>query len=121
MQYEMLTTLRPKVVGHFDLIRIFDNDYLTRIRRPEVWRRVIRNLEYIRNRDLILDINMRALFKGAADPYPCRSILEQIAKMGIKVAPGDDSHGVATVGACWETGMAALTAAGVPLVWTRPA
>jgi histidinol-phosphatase (PHP family) len=121
MQYEMLTTLRPKVVGHFDLIRIFDNDYLTRIRRPEVWRRVIRNLEYIRNRDLILDINMRALFKGAADPYPCRSILEQIAEMDIKVAPGDDSHGVATVGACWETGMAALTAAGVPLVWTRPA
>jgi histidinol-phosphatase (PHP family) len=108
-------------VGHFDLIRIFDHDYLARIRRPEVWRRVVRNLGLIRDQGLILDINLRALFKGAADPYPCRPILDQIVEMGIAVAPGDDSHGVASVGACWEEGMAALKAASVPLVWTRPA
>jgi histidinol-phosphatase (PHP family) len=120
-QFEMLTALTPKVVGHFDLIRIFDDDYPARIRTPEIWQRVLRNLDYIRDRGLILDINLRALFKGAADPYPCRPILDQIAEMGIAVAPGDDSHGVASVGACWEEGMAALAAAEVPLVWTRPA
>jgi histidinol-phosphatase (PHP family) len=120
-QYEMLTTLTPAVVGHFDLIRIFDDDYLARIRRPEVWRRVVRNLGLIRDQGLILDINLRALFKGAADPYPCHPILRQVAEMGIKVAPGDDSHGVASVGACWKEGMAALEAVGVPLIWTRPA
>jgi histidinol-phosphatase (PHP family) len=120
-QYEMLTELNPAVVGHFDLIRIFDEDYDDRIRKPEVWRRVVRNLAYIRDRGLILDINQRALFKGALDPYPCKPVLRQIAEMGIKIAPGDDSHGVGTVGVCWEAGMAALTAAGVPLIWTRPA
>jgi histidinol-phosphatase (PHP family) len=120
-QYEMLTTLTPAAVGHFDVIRVFDDDYPKRIQKPEIWKRVVRNLEYIRDRDLIVDINLRALFKGAVEPYPCRPILDRIAEMGIKVAPGDDSHGVASVGACWEQGMEILKAAGVPLVWTRPA
>jgi histidinol-phosphatase (PHP family) len=119
-QYEMLTTLTPAAVGHFDRIRTFDDGYPDRIVQPEVWQRVVRNLKYIRDRDLILDINLRALLHGDADPYPCRPILRQVAEMGIKVAPGDDSHGVASVGACWEAGMAALEAAGVPLVWARP-
>lgn len=120
-QYEMLSELKPAAVGHFDLIRIFDQDYRERILKPEVWQRVVRNLEYIRDQGMILDINLRALFKGATDPYPCKPILRQIAEMGIKVAPGDDSHGAATVGACWEAGLAALTAAGVSLEWSRPA
>jgi histidinol-phosphatase (PHP family) len=120
-QYEMLTTLKPAVVGHFDLIRIFDENYHEHILEPHVWQRVIRNLEYISDQGLILDINLRALFKGAADPYPCKPILRQVAEMGINVAPGDDSHGVGSVGACWEEGMAALEAAGVPLSWERPA
>jgi histidinol-phosphatase (PHP family) len=119
-QYEMLKRLTPAVVGHFDLIRIFDEDYHKRILKPEVWQRVVRNLEFIRDRGLILDVNLRALFKGAPEPYPCKPILRQIAEMDIAVAPGDDSHGVATVGACWEEGMAALRAAGIPLVWTLP-
>lgn len=120
-QLEMLTKLNPAAVGHFDLIRIFDGDYSERIRKPEVWQRVVRNLEYIRDRDLILDVNLRALFKGAPDPYPCKPILRQAAKMGLNVAPGDDSHGVATVGAAWEKGMAVLADIGVPLIWERPA
>jgi histidinol-phosphatase (PHP family) len=119
-QYEMLTQLTPAVVGHFDLIRIFDDDYHQRILEPDVWRRVVRNLAYIRDQGLILDVNQRALFKGAPDPYPCKPILRQIAEMGIQIAPGDDSHGVRTVGACWEAAMDALRAAGVPLIWTRP-
>jgi histidinol-phosphatase (PHP family) len=120
VQYEMLTTLTPAAVGHFDRIRIFDDHYRDRIVKPEIWQRVVRNLEYIRDQGLILDINLRALLQGADDPYPCQPILRQVAEMGINVAPGDDSHGVASVGACWEAGMAALEAAGVPLVWTRP-
>jgi histidinol-phosphatase (PHP family) len=120
LQHEMLTQLNPAVVGHLDLIRIFDEDYHERILKPDVWQRIIRNLDYIRDQGLILDINLRALFKGAPDPYPCHPILRKIVEMGLKVAPGDDSHGVSTVGACWEAGMAALTAAGVPLIWTRP-
>jgi histidinol-phosphatase (PHP family) len=120
IQYEMLASLAPIAVGHFDRIRSFDNGYRDRLTQPEVWQRVVRNLKYIRDQGLILDINLRALLQGDVDPYPCQPILRQVAEMGIKVAPGDDSHGVASVGACWEEGMAALEAAGVPLIWTRP-
>ncbi|MDJ0782230.1 MAG: histidinol-phosphatase [Desulfosarcinaceae bacterium] len=120
-QYEMLVELAPAAVGHFDLIRIFDPDYTERLRNPEVWQRVVRNLTHMRDNGLILDVNLRALLKGAPDPYPCPSILHQAAELGLHVAPGDDSHGVDSVGACWAEGMAALQAAGVPLIWKRPA
>ncbi len=68
-QHEMLRTLRPAVVGHFDLIGLFDPRYRQRIMQPEIFQRIIRNLELIKNLDLILDYNVRALLKGADRPH----------------------------------------------------
>ena len=47
-QYEMIQTLQPKVVGHMDIIRLFDPDYRTRLSKPNIWKRVERNLEQIK-------------------------------------------------------------------------
>lgn len=97
-QCEMLDTLRPEVVGHFDLIRLHDPDYLRTLSVPEIWARVMRNLERIRDVGAILDINARALLKGQPEPYVCAPILDAAAELGIGVAYGDDAHGVADVG-----------------------
>ena len=35
-QYEMISLLRPSVIGHFDLIRIFDPDYRDRLEKPSI-------------------------------------------------------------------------------------
>lgn len=120
-QYEMITTVRPEVIGHFDLVRIFDRDYESRLVRPFVWDRIVRNLEAIRDLGSILDFNLAALKKGQSEPYVSRPVLEQALKMEIAVVPGDDSHGAGNVDRHWEEGIRFLREAGCDLNWKRPA
>ncbi len=120
-QYEMIETLSPAVVGHFDLIRIFDDDYPETLKHPEIEQRIIRNLTLIKAKDLILDFNLRALKKGAKEPYVSRPILKQAQQMGIKVVPGDDSHGVSDIGINMAKGIEILKAMGFETAeWPKP-
>ena len=121
LQYEMISLLRPAVVGHFDLIRIFDTDYRRRLEKPSIWSRVRRNLELVKEHDLILDFNLRALAKGAEEPYITGSILNLVKDLDIRIAPGDDSHGVSSVGNFMQQGIAILQDAGFNSDWPRPA
>jgi histidinol-phosphatase (PHP family) len=120
-QYQFLTVVRPQVVGHFDLIRIFDPSYEATFALPSVQNRVRRNLELVHSLDMIMDVNVRAIAKGAAEPYPTRTILRQAIEMGIPVAPGDDSHGVDTVGLNIDRAVEALRDLGADMNWRRPA
>ncbi|MBT8354811.1 MAG: histidinol-phosphatase [Desulfofustis sp.] len=121
LQYEMIERFKPEVVGHFDLIRIFDPDYRDRLVQEQVMVRMRRNLELIKEYDLILDFNLRALHKGAPEPYVCAPILEMVRDYGIKIVPGDDSHGLSTVGNFFDRGVELLQAHGISTDWTRPA
>lgn len=121
LQYEMMGLFHPAVVGHFDLIRIFDKDYKTRLQQPEIWQRITRNLELVKEFDLILDLNLRSLVKGADEPYISRPILELAREMDIAVVPGDDSHGVASVGGYMEQGISLLGELGFTTDWQQPA
>ena len=120
LQLEMIEALRPAVVGHFDLVRIYDPDYRERLQHPEIQKRVRRNLACIRDMGLILDFNVRALVKGAPEPYIAAPILKTARDMGIAIVPGDDSHGVATVGRHVQEGIRRLQALGVSTDWRRP-
>ena len=120
LQYEMIERFRPSVVGHFDLIRIFDPQYRERLKKTSIRRKVLRNLELIKDFDLILDFNLRALAKGAEEPYITSSILRTVREMGISIAPGDDSHGVADVGNYFDKGIEILKAHGFSLTWPFP-
>lgn len=121
LQYEMIDTLSPQVVAHFDLVRIFDSDYRTRLEKPAILERIERNLNLIRERNLILDFNVRSLMKGADEPYISRSILQQALVMSIPVVPGDDSHSIGTVGLHLDRGIAMLAEMGFDTQWRRPA
>ena len=120
-QFEVITTLRPEVIGHFDLVRIFDPDYRNRLVEPFVWERIVRNLEAIRDLGSILDFNLAALKKGQPEPYVSRPVLEQALEMGIAVVPGDDSHGVGNIDRHWDEGIRFLREAGCDLEWKCPA
>jgi histidinol-phosphatase (PHP family) len=119
-QYEMIRRLNPSVVGHFDLIRLFDPDYKQRLLKPDVARRIRRNLELIKERGLIMDFNLRALLKGASEPYISASILRQAQELGINVVPGDDSHGLGSIGINMEKGIAILEKLGFVTDWKVP-
>lgn len=119
-QYAMLELLRPAVVGHFDLIRIFDDDYPTRLQHSEIVSRIERNLMFIQQNRLILDFNLRAILKGASEPYVSKSILEKALELGIAVVPGDDSHGVASVGKHIDEAITDLAKMGFDSNWQKP-
>ena len=120
-QLELIEAFEPAIVGHFDLIRIFDPDYLERWEVPAIRDRALRNLRRIGELGLILDLNVRALAKGASEPYVSAPWLEFAVAEGIGIAPGDDSHGVAGVGAHLDDGMRAFLDRGGAGPWPRPA
>jgi len=120
-QYEMLQALRPEVVGHFDLIRIFDSSYEDRLQRSEIEARIKRNLDFIAECGLILDYNLRALLKGAGEPYVSEPILHMARQRGIGVVPGDDSHGVESVGVNVDKAGRRLAELGFDTDWQMPA
>lgn len=120
-QYAMLSRLKPAVVGHFDLIRIFDDEYTARLQKPEIWNRIERNLDFIKAHNLILDYNIRSLLKGATEPYISRPILERVRDIGVLLAPGDDSHGVASIGdSNYDRAVALLKEIGISTLWPKP-
>ena len=119
-QFELMGALKPAVIGHFDLIRMHDKDYVERLQVPVVKDRVRRNLERAKEIGAILDLNVRALEKGASEPYVTGSILEVAHELGVPCVPGDDSHGVSTVGRHLEVGIALLQSAGFDTDWPRP-
>lgn len=120
LQYEMLTALKPAVIGHFDLIRIFDPAYRTRLQKPAIQERIYRNLKCIKTFDGILDFNTRALYKGADEPYVSRSILERAIELDIAVTPGDDSHSLDTVGFRVKKATGILQALRADTTWRKP-
>jgi histidinol-phosphatase (PHP family) len=76
-QYEMLQMLKPRVVGHFDLIRLLSDEPNRSLQDWEgVWAKVIRNLKLIHEQGGLVEINASGLRKGLNEPYPARPICE---------------------------------------------
>ncbi len=119
-QYEMIRLLKPAVVGHFDLVRVYDNNYKSRLLKPEIWQRIVRNLKLIKDLGLIMDLNLRPLSKGADEPYISCPILKMVRDLEIAVVPGDDSHGLASVGNFFAEGISTLNALGLNTDWRQP-
>jgi len=120
LQYDMIRRLKPAVVGHFDLIRIFDAHYAERLQQPEIMTSIRRNLELVKELDLILDFNLRALAKGASEPYISAPILAMVREYEINIAPGDDSHGVANVGNYFDEAVSLLGQLQISTDWPQP-
>lgn len=107
---EMVETLRPEIVGHFDLIRKFDGDG-PRF-GPETWKHVERALEAIRAVGAILDVNAAPFRRKMGPVYPLPPLLERAREMGIPATLGDDSHGPAEVGVGLDACLHAMERAG---------
>ena len=108
------------MVGHLDIVRIFDPDYRSRLLKPMIWEKIVRNLKLIKQLNLILDFNLRPLSRGENEPYLSAPILKKAAELGIDIVPGDDSHGVDTIGAHMQRAISMLRAAGVCTDWRKP-
>lgn len=117
-QYEMLKALRPKVVGHFDLIRLLSEQPGRDLREWKgVWQRVVRNLQEIVQQGGLMEINSSALRKGLAEPYPARPVCEEYVKLGGKLTLSDDSHGITQVATNFGRAVEYLESLGVEELW----
>ena len=107
---DLVSALRPEVVGHIDLIRKFDG--------PEprfsaaVHRRIDEALEAVRAAGGVLEVNCATHRRGLGPVYPLPPILERALSMGIGVTLGDDGHGAHDVGVGLDASMRAIAAAG---------
>lgn len=119
-QLELIETFEPAVVGHFDLIRIHDTNYFERWEVPEIRDRALRNLARIKELGLILDLNVSALAKGEPETYLSAPWLEVAIQEGVAIVPGDDSHGVASVGRNVKDGINRLVARDGSTNWRKP-
>ncbi|KAF2098586.1 histidinol phosphatase [Rhizodiscina lignyota] len=113
-QYAMLQKLKPQVVGHFDLIRLFSADPNGSFKQWEdVWEKIIRNLKFIASYGGIVELNSSALRKGMSEPYPQVEICQEFLAMNGQFTLSDDSHGVEQVGLNYDRVLDAIRKAGI--------
>lgn len=119
-QYDMLKALKPKIVGHFDLIRLLSDRPNIDLKRDttggehgKVWNGVIRNLELVRSYGGVLECNSSGLRKGLKEPYPAKAICETWNSMEGLLVLCDDSHAVEQVGICYRQAVDFLKSCGI--------
>jgi histidinol-phosphatase (PHP family) len=90
---EMVSTQQPTIIGHFDKIKMWNqNRYFT---GEEPWYRqaVTGALEVIKEKGCIVEVNTRGLYKHTTgEPFPGAAILEEIHRMAIPVTLNADAH-----------------------------
>lgn len=98
--YEMLTALRPAVVGHFDLIRLLSSQPLRQLSAcgDLVWSRALRNLAYIKSYNGLLELSSASLRKGWPTPFPGPDVCQAFMALGGRFTLSDDAHSAAQVG-----------------------
>jgi len=121
-QYEMLKALKPKVIGHFDLIRLLSDEPDRDLKEMKgVWEKAVRNLKLVVKQGGLMEINSAGLRKGLKEPYPGRALCREFLKMGGKLTLSDDSHGTAHVGTNYLRAIEYLETLGVKELFTLDA
>ncbi|KAJ3156765.1 histidinolphosphatase [Geranomyces michiganensis] len=115
-QEELLRRVQPLVIGHFDLVRLFNPQHAL---SEDVWRRIRRNVDTILEYDGLVEINSRAWKKDLKDAYPQRDILQYMMTKGMKFTLSDDSHGPQDVGMHYDKLHSYLVEMGISTVY-RP-
>lgn len=112
LQHKVIESLKPLIIGHFDLIRLFEPkteldpttgknlaDIDVEKDWPEVWQLIVRNIELANSFGALFELNSAAIRKGWDSPYPKADIAEAIKKYGdAKFCLSDDSHSISQVG-----------------------
>ncbi|KAJ5096159.1 Histidinol-phosphatase [Penicillium alfredii] len=117
-QLDLLQQLRPPVVGHFDLIRLKSDDMERSFTTwSGVWRRILRNLDFVASYGGLLELNSAALRKGMSEPYPKAEICREFVARGGRFCLSDDSHGVDQVGLNFHRVLEFLGRAGISTLY----
>lgn len=96
-QHELVRRLKPMVIGHFDLIRLWCEDVKFQD-YPEVWAKIERNVKEVIEYGGLFEVNAAAFRKGWSSAYPQKDVLQLILSLGGHLTISDDSHAPESVG-----------------------
>ncbi|KAJ3106136.1 hypothetical protein HDU97_006953 [Phlyctochytrium planicorne] len=113
-QLDLLESIKPEVIGHFDLIRMFRPNHPL---SQAVLSKIERNIDFIAGYGGLVEVNSRAFKKGLKDPYPQRDVLEIMLRKGVKFTLSDDSHGPEDVGMYYKGLLGYLNEMGISSVY----
>lgn len=139
----MIEKLRPEVVAHFDLIRLFANTIIETeivengeikfenvkvtqeeklgitIERdwPDVWSIIEDTIDLIVKYDLAVEFNSSAIRKGWSTPYPKDDIMKLMIAKGVKFVLSDDSHGTDQVGLNYQIVLDYIKKLNIDKIW----
>ena len=113
-QYQMLKSIKPLVIGHFDLVRLFRPNFLL---SQKVWNLIKRNVNFILGYGGLVELNSRSLKKKLPHPYPFKDILEFMVSVNVKFTLSDDSHGPSEVGLHYDQLYKVLLDNNIKSIW----
>ncbi|CAN3372956.1 hypothetical protein DIURU_002846 [Diutina rugosa] len=100
-QHAMLKAVKPEVVGHFDLIRLYtkEGEAPTDLKQwPEVWQQIQTNIDLINLQGGLIELNSSAIRKGWLTPYPQNDVAEEVKRREGRFCLSDDCHSLKQVG-----------------------
>ena len=90
---EMIDTQQLDIIGHFDKIKMHNQDRF--FKEDETWYKALINetLELVQDRDIIVEVNTRGIYKQRSETtYPGLDILKQMKAIRIPVMVNSDAH-----------------------------
>lgn len=86
-----------QIVGHFDLLKIFNHQP-----PKEIFKQIKQTLEALKDNHMVIEINSAGLRKPIKEQYPSAEILKLVQKMDIPITFSSDAHSVSQVGFGYE-------------------
>ncbi|KAI0340246.1 histidinol phosphate phosphatase H [Trametopsis cervina] len=96
-QYRMMNRIKPEVIGHIDLCRLY-RPSLRFADYPAAYERLRRNVQFAVEYGAVFELNAAAFRKGWSEAYPGEDVIKIIRDYGGRFVLSDDSHGPHAVG-----------------------
>ena len=107
------------IVGHFDLITKFnEGGRLFDEQDPRYLRPAVEALDYLLEKDVVLEINTGAISRGyRRSPYPSTMLMRRIAEKRGRVTLTSDSHAKDTLLCSFDAAEHLVRASGIGSLW----
>lgn len=91
---EMVTVVRPTIIGHFDIIKKNNQNEQFFSEQEKWYQRIVNEtLKVVANSGCILEVNTGGILRGyLSDPYPSPWILRECSKLKIPIVLNSDAH-----------------------------
>jgi len=111
---EMIETQQFDIIGHFDKIKMHNQNRFFKEDEPWYMALVNETLNLLQDRDIIVEVNTRGIYKKRSETtYPGLDILRQIKAMRIPVMVNSDAHKPHELDGEFEYAFSLLKGAGI--------